>query len=184
MIGVGVTLRTIRKTQGIQQVSADGLVDAVENLHMVVGDTVALRLGELDDVSDLQVGELNALDSVAVAGLAVAQVGLVVVVAGPDTLAQGLVDGLIVNAGGDIGGIPDAVLLGIGQVVLVQGQGALGGLVDGGIGHVGGEGGGDAGENHNNREAHGQKLLQVLHIGNTVLSKCEVCRLADRLPYG
>ena len=151
---------------------------------MVVGDTVLLGLGELNDLGDLQVGELDTLDSVAVAGLAVAQVGLGVIVTGPDSLAQGLVDVLVIHAGGDIGGVPDTVLLGVGQIVLVQGQGALGGLVDGGVGHVGGEGGGDAGENHNNREAHGQKLLQVLHIGNTVLSKCEVCRLADRLPYG
>ena len=184
LVGIGVTLVAALQAQGIQQVGPDGLVDAVQHLHMVVGDTVLLGLGELHDIGDLQVGELDTLDSVAVAGLAVAQVGLGVIIAGPDSLAQGLVDVLVIHAGGDIGGVPDTVLLGVGQIVLVQGHGALGGLVDGGVGHVGGEGGGDAGENHNDREAHGQKLLQVLHIGNTVLSKCEVCRLADRLPYG
>ena len=132
---------------------------------MVVGDAVLLGLGELNDLSDLQVGELDALHSVAVGNIVVTQVGAVVVVTCADGIAQGLVDVLIVNAGGNIGGIPHTVLLGIREIVLEQGQTALGIGIDGGIGHISGIDSGNAGKHHDDCEAHGHNLLQVFHSG-------------------
>ena len=132
---------------------------------MVESDTVIGGLCELNDLSDLQVGELDALDSVAVGNIIVTQVRAVVGIACANGVAQGLVDVLIIDAGGNIGRIPHTVLLGVGQIVLEQGQAALGIGIDGGVGHVSGINSGDAGEHHDDCEAHGQNLLQVFHSG-------------------
>ena len=132
---------------------------------MVVSDAVLLGLGELNDLSDLQVGELNALDCVAVGNIVVTQIGAVITVTCADCIAQGLVDVLIVNAGGNIGRIPHTVLLGVREIVLEQGQAALGIGIDGGIGHISGIDSGDAGKHHDHCEAHGHNLLQVFHSG-------------------
>ena len=165
VISVGVTLSALGQAQSVQQVGTDVLVDTVQDFHMVVGDAVLLGLGELNDLSDLQVGELDALHSVAVGNIVVTQVGAVVVVACANGITQGLVDVLIIDAGGDIGGIPHTVLFGVREIVLEQGQAALGVGIDGGIGHIGGIDSGDAGEHHDDCEAHGQKLLNVFHSG-------------------
>ena len=165
MVSVGVTLSTLGQAQSIQQVSADILVDAVQDFDMVVGDAVALRLGELNDLSDLQVSKLDTLHCVAVGNLIVAQIGFLIGVAGANSIAQGLVDVLIVNAGGNIGRIPHTVLLGVREIVLEQGQAALGIGIDGGIGHISGIDSGNAGKHHDDCEAHGHNLLQVFHSG-------------------
>ena len=135
LVSVGVTLGTVLQTQCLQEVSAHGLVDAVQDFHMVVGAVVSGGLGELDDVSDAQVGELDPLDGIAVAGLAIAQIGGVVIVTVTDCAAQRVIHVLVVYAGGNIGGVPDTVLFTVGNIVLEDGQGCLGIGVDGGIGH-------------------------------------------------
>lgn len=92
---------------------------------MAVGAAVIFGLGELDNIRDLEVAELHALDGVAVTGFAVAQCST--------GAAQNIVDaGLVKYAGGHIGGIPNAVLFGVGEVVLVDGQGAGSGFINGG----------------------------------------------------
>ena len=165
LVSVGVTLSALGQAQSVQQVGADVLVDTVQDFHMVVGDAVLLGLGELNDLSDLQVGELDALHSVAVGNVVVTQVRAVVVVTCADSIAQGLVDVLIVNAGGNVGGIPHTVLLGVREIVLEQGQAALGIGIDGSVGHISGIDSGDAGKHHDDCETHGHNLLQVFHSG-------------------
>lgn len=59
LVSVSVTLSAIVQAQGVQQVGADGLVDAVQHFHVVKGDTVIGGLCELNDLSDLQVGKLE-----------------------------------------------------------------------------------------------------------------------------
>ena len=165
VVSVGVTLSALGQAQSVQQVGADILVDAVQDFHVVVGNTVALRLGELDDLSDLQVGELDALHSVAVGNLIVAQIGFLIGVAGANSIAQGLVDVLIVNAGGNIGRIPHTVLLGVREIVLEQGQAAFGIGINGSVGHISGIDSRNAGDHHDDCEAHSHNLLQVFHSG-------------------
>ena len=124
MVSVGVALVTVFQAQSLQEVSTLNLVDTIQSFNMVVGTGVSFGLGELDDISDLQVAELNALDGIAVADFTIAQVGL-----GGTT--QNVVDtSFIIDTGGDIGAVPHAVLLSVGQVILVNGQTAFGFFVD------------------------------------------------------
>ena len=135
LVCVGVTLRAVFQAQGLQEVCTLGLIDAVENFHMVVGAAIILGLRELDDVSDLQVAEFHALDGVAVAFLTVAQVAGVVGVTVTVGTNEGVIHLFIIHAGGHIAGIPDAVLLCVGQIHLVDGQRTLPVEVNGGVCH-------------------------------------------------
>ena len=98
---------------------------------------------ELHDVSHLQVAVLYALDGVAVAALAVAQVGGGVAVL-PGGSTQRVIHGLVVHTGGHVAVVgPNPVLGGVGEVILVQGQGCGFRGVDGSLGNRCGKGGGD-----------------------------------------
>ena len=121
-IRIGIAVLAVCQVQCFQEIRTLGLVDGVQHFHMAVGAAVIFGLGELDNIRNLEVTELHALDGVAVAGFAVAQ--------SSTGAAQNIVDtSLIEYAGGDIGGIPNAVLFSIGQVILVDGQGSVVGLV-------------------------------------------------------
>ena len=135
LVSVGVTLGTVFHTQCLQEVSALYLVDTIQHFNMVVGTTIIGGFGELDDVSNLQVAELNTLDCVTVACFAVTQIGLVVIIA-VALAAQDVHDaGLIHDTGRYIGGVPYAVFLSVGQIVLVDGQRAGAGGINSGILH-------------------------------------------------
>ena len=130
---------------------------------MVVGTAICGGLGELDNAGDLDIAELNALDGIAVAGLAVAQIGLVIGVAG--TVAAQDIDnaGLIHDTSGNIGAVPNAVLLGIGQIILVDGQRTLAGLVDGSICHLSRKSGRNAAQAQHQSQTQRDDSLKVFH---------------------
>ena len=155
-IGVGVALCAICQVQCFQEVRALGLVDGIQNLHMAVGAAVIFGLGELENIRNLNIAELHALDGVAVAGFAVAQRST--------RAAQHIVHaGLVEHAGGHIGGIPNAVLFGIGQVILVDGQGAGSGFVNGSILQLGGGYRKRDGKSHHDSKAHCEKSFDRFH---------------------
>ena len=131
LVCIGVTFRAVIQAQSLQEVCPLVLVDAVEDFHVAVGAAVFCGLRELDDIGDLQVAEFYALDGIAIAVLTVAQVVGVVGVAVTVGAHEGLIHLLIIHAGGDIAGVPDAVLLGIAQVHLIEGQRTLPVKVDG-----------------------------------------------------
>ena len=96
---------------------------------MVVGLAIIGGFSKLDDVGNLQVGKLNALDCVAKGCFAVTQVRLVIIVA-MAVAAQGIVDRLVIDTGGHIGRVPNTILFGVGEVIFVQGQRAGCGGID------------------------------------------------------
>ena len=105
--------------------------DAVQHLDMALA---VLALGVGADIGHLEVGELNALDGIAIGNVAVAKVGY------PAVIAENIVyTGFIFDAGADVGAVPHAVLLGVGEVVLVDFHTADTGRVDGSIRHICGE---------------------------------------------
>ena len=123
---------------------------------MAVGAAVILGLGEGHNVRDLEVAELHALDGITVAGFAIAQGGA--------AAAQHIVyAGLVEHTGGHIGGIPHAVLFGIGQAILVDGQGAGSGFINGGILQLGGRHGKRNRKSHHDGKAHCKKLFDRFH---------------------
>ena len=130
---------------------------------MVVGAVVCTGLRELDDVSDLQVGEFDALDSVAVAFFAVAQIGLIVIITCA-LAAQGVNNtSLVIDTGGDIRGIPNAVLLGIGKVIFVNGNGAGTGSVNSSVLHGCCGDTNRNGQTQNQCQTQGNSLFQIFH---------------------
>ena len=155
-IGIGVALCAVRQIQGFQEVCALSLIDGVQHFHMAVVAAVIFRLGELDNIRNLNIAELHALDGVAVAGFAIAQSGT--------AAAQHIVHaGLVKHAGGHIGGIPNAVLFGIAEIVLVDGQGAGSGFIDGGILQLGGGYRKRDGKSHHDSKAHCEKSFDRFH---------------------
>ena len=137
---------------------------------MVVGAAISGGLGELDNIGDLHIAELNALDSVAVACFAVAQIGLVIGVTGTVAAQDINHTGLIHHAGGNIGAVPHAVLLGIGQIVLVDGQRTLAGLIDGSVCHLSRKCSGNAAQAQHQCQTQRDDLLKVFHKALSFLS--------------
>ena len=107
-----IPIGAVCQTQGREQVSARGFADAVQGFHMVKIRAVRCGLRELDHIRNPEIGEFHVFQCVAV---------------------EGIIHGLVVDTGGNIAGVPDTVLFGIGQVYLVDGQGAFGGGIDGGV---------------------------------------------------
>ena len=81
-------------------------------------------VGILDNIRNFEVGKLHSGNGVAVAGLSVPLD--IFLSAG----TQGIVDSLVKNAGGDIGGIPDSILFAAGDIVLINGQRASAAGID------------------------------------------------------
>ena len=146
-VGIGVPAGSIFQTQGFQEVSARGFVNGVQHFHVVGRRVVQLGFGKLNDVCDPQVSKLNTGNGIAVAGIAVAQGS------GGAVADEGVIHIGVVDTGGHIAGIPDAVLLGVGQIHLVNGQGAFGGSVDGSVAYFSG--------GYPNRERQAQQKRQA-----------------------
>ena len=124
---------------------------------MAVGAAVIFGLGELDNIRNLDIAELHALDGVAIAGFTVAQGGA--------AAAKHIVDtSLVKHAGGHIGGIPNAVLFGIGQIILVDGQGAGSGFVNGSILQLSGGSTNGETQHQGQNQQQGENLRQFFHI--------------------
>ena len=143
-------------------------MEAVQHFHMVGCIAAVGGIGVLDDVSNTQVAELHALDGVAVAGLTVAQIAGIVGIAGTDCTAQSVVHILVEDAGGDIrGGVPCAVLGGVGGVVLVDGQRAGLVFVNGGFRSRSGEGGGGDVQAQHQSQCHSDDTGKLFHDLNS-----------------
>ena len=98
----------------------------------------------LENVGHLYIGKLHALNGISVASLAVAQ-------SRGSAAAQDIVyPGFVINASGYIAGIPHAVFFSARKVVLVDGQRAGLGFVDGCILQLGG------GDSDRETQQHGQ----------------------------
>ena len=107
-----ITLGAVSQSQCVQEVCSRGLADAVEGLHMVRVPAVRRRPRKLNNIRDPKIGKLHILQGIAV---------------------EGIIHVLVIDAGRHVAGIPRAVLLGAGQIHLVDGQGAFGGGIDAGI---------------------------------------------------
>ena len=165
MVCIGITISAIFQPQSSQQVCTNSLVDAIQNFNMVIGSSIVGGLGVLNNVTDAQVCELDALHGITVANLAIAKISAVIIIAGTFGLAQSFVDVLVVYAGGDVGGIPHTILFRVCKVVFIQSKAALGIEVNGCVGDISSMGGGDTGNDHHDRKAHGQNLFDRLHNG-------------------
>lgn len=84
---------------------------------MVKVRTVCRGFRELNNIRDPEIGEFHVFQSIAV---------------------KGIVHGLIVDTSADVGAVPDTVFFGVGQIHLVDGQGAFGGGIDSGVLRLGG----------------------------------------------
>ena len=107
-----ITVGAVSQSQCVQEVCSRGLADAVEGLHMVRVRTVRRGFRNLNNIRDPEISKLHILQGIA---------------------GEGIIYVLVVDAGGHVAGIPRAILLGVGQIYLVNGQGAFGGGIDAGI---------------------------------------------------
>ena len=107
-----ITVSAVSQPQRIQQVCPSGLVDAVEGLHMVRVRAIRRRPRKLNNIRDPEIGKFHILQGIAV---------------------EGIIHVLVVDSSRHVAGVPCAVLLGAGQIHLVNGQGAFGGGIDAGI---------------------------------------------------
>ena len=123
-------------------------------------------LGEGHDIRNTQDGELNTLNGIAVGVLAVAQgvVGITVGIALTDSFAQHFFHIALTPASGNKGiFIPNAVLVGVGPVVLPDSQGCLGIFIDQTVIHFGSKGCGNTGQHHHQCQTHSKNLLKLFH---------------------
>ena len=119
-----ITLGAVSQPQGVQEVCSRSLADTVEGLHMVRVRAVRRRPRKLNNIRDPKIGKLHILQGIAV---------------------EGIIHVLVVDASRHVAGVPCAVLLGVGQIHLVDGQGAFGGGIGAGIFRLsGGNAGGEA----------------------------------------
>ena len=119
-----ITLGAVSQSQCVQEVCSRGLADAVEGLHMVRVRAVRRGFRNLNNIRDPEISKLHILQGIAV---------------------EGIIHVLVIDAGRHVAGIPRAVLLGVGQIYLVNGQGAFGGGIGAGTFRLsGGNAGGEA----------------------------------------
>ena len=119
-----ITVGAVSQSQCVQEVCSRGLADAVEGLHMVRVRTVRRRPRKLNNIRDPEIGKFHILQGIAV---------------------EGIIHVLVVDSSRHVAGVPCAVLLGVGQIHLVDGQGAFGGGIHAGIFRLsGGNAGGEA----------------------------------------
>ena len=169
VVCIGIPLGTIFQTQGLQEVSTLYLVDTVQNLHMVVGAVISGGFGKLDDIRNPQIGKFLALDGLAVADFSIAQIRLVIIVTSPDSATQNVFDTFfVIAAGGHIGAVPDTVLFGVRNIVLVDGKRTGAALVNEDIfGRIRGchSGGADGeGQDQHERKTQSDCFFEVFHI--------------------
>ena len=148
-ICVLIAICTVLQTDGFQQISRSSLVKAIQNLsHVVFGMIVIGGLGEGHNVSNPQQGKFHTLQSVAIGRLTVAQ-GAAVAAA-----QDGFYIAFLPAGGGERFIVPDAILHGVGPVILEDGQRAVVFMVDGSIRNL------CSGYGQNGREAHDQCQTQ------------------------
>ena len=127
---------------------------------------VVLRLGEGCNGSNIGNGEANTLNGIAVTGLAVTQrvIGSAVAVAITNTVAQDVFYIGFSPAGGYKGILaPNAVLHGVGPVILPNSQRAVGFFINGGIFHLCCKGSGNTSQHHHQCQTHSEDLLKLFH---------------------
>ena len=147
-----VPVLAICQAQSRQEVSAFGLIHSVQSFHVAV-DCFGFFI--LENVSYLHIGKLDALNGISVAGFTVTQ-------SGRSITSQNVVyPGFVINAGRHIAGIPNAVLLGVGKVIFVDGQGAGFRFVDGR--HIGQL---HSGSSHREGQEQGQSQNQGKNLCN------------------
>ena len=154
---------SIRQADSGQQASPICFVNAVQHLHMVRCSAIGGGFRELDDIRNSKVSKLHTLHRIAIGGFAVTQAAGIVGISGPDGVAQGVVDRLVIHASRDIRTVPYAVLGGVGEIILVNIQGASAGGVDGGISHRGGQGHGAQAQTQGQHQAEGNGLFPIFH---------------------
>ena len=144
-ICVLIAVCTVFQTDGFQQISGSGLIEAIQNLgHVVFGVLVIGGLGKGHNVSNTQQGKFHTLQSVAIGSLTVAQSAAVA------AAQDGFHIAFLPARGGEGFIVPDAIFHGVGPVVLEDGQRAVVFMVDGSIRNLG------SGDRENGREAHDQ----------------------------
>ena len=146
--------------QGLEEHAAGAVHgEAVEQADPV--DSLAVLhdgLGEGADVGDAEIGEFHTLHGIAVGHVAVAQGVLL------GRVAENSVDaGLVIDTGGDVGAVPDAVGFGLGDVILENRQAAGAGGIDGGFRNGGREGGGDDHKAQSQHKAESKDSLEMFH---------------------
>ena len=107
-----ITVSAVSQPQGVQEAFSRSFADAVEGLHMVRVRAIRRRPRKLNNIRDPKIGKFHILQGIAV---------------------EGIIHVLVIDAGGHVAGIPRAILLGVGHIHLVDGQGAFGGGIDAGI---------------------------------------------------
>ena len=109
---------------------------------MVRVRTVRRGFRNLNNIRDPKIGKLHILQGIAV---------------------EGIIHVLVIDAGRHVAGIPRAVLLGAGQIHLVDGQGAFGGGIGAGTFRLsGGNAGGEA-EKQRQGEDQGDHFGKLFH---------------------
>ena len=128
---------------------------AIKHLHML---NAFFRLGIGADVGDLEIRKLHALHGVAVSVAVGVERGDALGVA-----EHGLYAVFVLDAGADIGGIPDPILLRGGQIVFVQIQisGAAG--VDSSLVNRSSRGGNGKSADHSERQNKCEGFFQFIH---------------------
>ena len=168
VVGILITAIAIAQTDCLQQICSFSFVECIQNLsQVVVGVLIVFRLSEGGNGSNVGNGEANALNGIAVTGLAVAQgvIGRTVAVAIANTVAQDVFH-IGFSPAGRYKGIfaPNTVLHGIGPVILPEGQRAVCVFVDGGIIHLCCKGSGNTGHDHHQGQTQCKDLLELFHL--------------------
>ena len=127
MVSIGIPLFSAFQPQSLQEVGALGFVNAIENFHMAGSIPICCRLGELNNISNPKIAELDSLNSIAVADFPITKIGLI-------GAAQNIVHAFfIIAARGYVRTVPHTVPLGGAEVVFVDGQRALPIIMDNNI---------------------------------------------------
>ena len=164
VVGIFIPASAIRQTNGCQQSRSICFVNAVQHFYMVGGTAVGCGFGELDNIRYPQVGKLHAFNGIAIGGFAIAQVAGIVGITGPDSVAQSVVDRLVIYTRRDIGVVPYAILCGIGEIVLVNVQRAGAGNIDGSLRYRSGQSNGAQTQAQSQHQAKGKELFQIFHF--------------------
>ena len=137
-----ITVGAVSQSQCVQEVCSRGLADAVEGLHMVRVRAIRRRPRKLNNIRDPEISKLHILQGIA---------------------GEGIIHDLVVDAGGHVAGIPRSILLGVGHIHLVDGQGAFGGGIHAGIFRLScGNADGEA-ENQRQGEDQGDHFGKLFH---------------------
>ena len=77
IVSIGIPLFSAFQTQSLQEVGTLGFVNTIENFHMAGSIPLCCRLGELNNISNPKIAELDSLNSIAVADFPITKIGLI-----------------------------------------------------------------------------------------------------------